>query len=97
MEMPSFTPFTGCSVPPYPVTGMGYGVSGVVDGHLTVCGGNILTLQLRKIIKACYYYHTSIIIMVKLAIQFLVENNNTDLLPFVVEKSSNVIIVAILE
>jgi len=38
LQLPSFSPLPGCSVPTYPLTVVDT-VSGLLDGHLTLCGG----------------------------------------------------------
>ena len=39
LQVPSFTLATGCSVPSYPISGLRYAVTGVVDNKIMTCGG----------------------------------------------------------
>ena len=39
VELPSFSPYTSCSVKEYPLAGLSYAVSAIVGGEVMVCGG----------------------------------------------------------
>ena len=39
VELPSFSPYTSCSVQEYPLAGLSYAVSAIVGGEVMVCGG----------------------------------------------------------
>ena len=38
-ELPSFTVKSDCDVPPHPLEGLKYAVTGIVDGKVMTCGG----------------------------------------------------------
>ena len=42
VELPSFEPFTKCKVAPHPVKDLGVAVTGLLDGKVITCGGEIL-------------------------------------------------------
>ena len=50
-ELPSFRPFSNCSVPPHPVEGLdnaGGAVSGVFEGKIMTCGGEFCFIIIQK-------------------------------------------------
>jgi len=51
LQLPSFTPLPGCSVPRYPLTVVN-SVSGVQDGHVILCGGENYNSRVDE--KACH-------------------------------------------
>ena len=38
-ELPSFTVKSDCDVPPHPLEGLEYAVTGIVEGKVMTCGG----------------------------------------------------------
>ena len=41
LELPTFAPLSGCSIPEYPEDKIHQAVTVVVDGKIMSCGGNI--------------------------------------------------------
>ena len=48
LELPSFTQLTNCSIPEYPEDKVAEAVTGVIDGKIMSCGGNILTFTKHR-------------------------------------------------
>ena len=48
LELPTFAPLSGCSIPEYPEDKIHQAVTGVVDGKIMSCGGNIGSFTVHR-------------------------------------------------